>query len=128
MANKLTCPEHRRQGYHWEQGAGWLCKGCHLSQDLHETNEETLARNRTLEMFPVGTQVVIVDGLEYFDGMIATVIEVNQPTIVGNPGFEIVTMLDFTVEVHIGHEVKQLCFTADELRPVVDATTSALTA
>ena len=40
---KVTCPEHRRQGYTYVGGA-LVCKGCGLPRHMHETNEETLAR------------------------------------------------------------------------------------
>jgi len=123
--NKLTCGAHRTEGTHigwFNDRETWLCRGCKLPHDWHETADETVKRINAMRMFAPGTTVVIADGHGhgYWDGMTATVVEIIEPTVMGNPGFEVVTMLDFVVELTIGYETKRMTFGPDELRVVVD--------
>jgi len=41
---KTECGQHRILGYSYNAELEMVCKGCGLSQDLHETNAETIAR------------------------------------------------------------------------------------
>jgi hypothetical protein len=42
---KTECGQHRIVGYSYNAQLEMVCKGCGASQDLHETNAETFARN-----------------------------------------------------------------------------------
>lgn len=50
--NKTTCNQHRVLGYAYRPSTlgsapDWVCRGCGLSQDLHETLAETYERNQS---------------------------------------------------------------------------------
>ena len=45
---RTTCGQHRTLGYAVDFLVGWKCRGCGASQAIHETTDETVARNATL--------------------------------------------------------------------------------
>jgi hypothetical protein len=42
--NKTDCGQHRIRGYAFNAELEMVCRECGLTQDLHETNAETIAR------------------------------------------------------------------------------------
>jgi hypothetical protein len=42
---KTICGGHRRYGYTMNTNYEWVCIECGLGRELHETNQETIARN-----------------------------------------------------------------------------------
>jgi len=43
---RTTCGRHRTLGYDYVED--WVCRGCGAPQAIHETTDETLARNANL--------------------------------------------------------------------------------
>ena len=41
---KTDCGQHRIRGYAYNAELEMVCRGCGQTQDLHETNAETIAR------------------------------------------------------------------------------------
>jgi len=46
---KTECGQHRIVGYSYNEKLEMICKGCGLSQELHETIAETIARQKKNE-------------------------------------------------------------------------------